>query len=120
MSNATPPPSLLQALCDVGTRMVAALQADDLATLFALADERAGLVDRLRAFAHPADVDAAWPAYAETLAEQERVLTRGLAAQEARLDRALRRTRQLDQARQCYDGHAAPVRRQVLDPRLHG
>lgn len=112
-------PSLLCALCDVGARMIDALRADDLGAFFALAEERAGLIDELRAFAHPAEVDPAWREHARALAEQERVLAERIAAQEARLTRALGRTRQIDEARQRYDA-AAPTARPVLNPLLRG
>ncbi len=113
-------PSALQALCTVGARMIEALAADDLAAFFALVEKRTALVDALKTAAHPAEVDPAWQEHAQALAEQERVLAEQLAAQETRLARALKRTRQQGEAHQRYSGDAAPPARSVLNPHLHG
>lgn len=115
--NASPSP--LQALRDVGARMIAALRDDDVETFLALAEERTDLVDALRALAHPSEADPAWQEHAQALREQARVLAEEMAAQETRLTRALGRTRQLGKAHRRYDD-ATPAGRSVLHPRLHG
>lgn len=101
MSGSTPP-TLLDALYGVGERMYEALAAEDLDTFFSLVHERGTLLDELRTYDHPADVDPRWEARAAALAEQHRVLSDAVAAHERRLGASLAAVERYHAAQQHY------------------
>lgn len=101
-------PNLLQTICDLGERMCTALGADDLDTFFGLMQERSLLVEELKAYESPADVDPDWRHTAAALEAQHKVLAEAMAAQEQRVGEALSALHRYDTARDSYTAPDSP------------
>lgn len=98
--------------------MLAALEADDLGAFARLARQRENIVDHLRAFEHPADVDPNWEREAALLQQQQQALAEAMAACERHMEEALREMEQSKRAHRHY--HVTPARTSILEGGLSG
>ncbi len=113
------PSTLLTSLIDIGEQLCDAAAADDWDAFLALMDERAALIDRLRAFDHPSEVDARWEQQGEVLARQHERLNRALTGRKEHLQRALVHVEKLKEA-QAHYGQAPTARTPVLRENVRG
>lgn len=113
-------PSLLQTLRSLGDAMHAALEDDDLDVFTHLAQQREDVVDHLRTFGHPGDVDPDWEREAVLLQRQHQALTEAMAACQRRMGEALEGLDRFKKARRQYYAGPAPARSGILSESLRG
>ena len=117
MNEETTSSNPLTALLDTGARIHEALLQGDIDAFAVLVQERGELVDKLRAYDHPADVDPRWRATAAALAEQYQAILQAATTQEQRLGAAAQTTQRFKQAHRSY---TAPSEPRPSRARLHG
>lgn len=98
--------------------MCEALVNDDLDGFFELAERRGTLIGELRSADHPSDVDPEWQTTADAMARQHETLTRELARQQERLQRAMGGAERYRHARQQYAERPGPS--QILHRNVRG
>ena len=118
--NAAQRTSVLQAIRSLGDRMHAALEANDLAKLSRLAQQRGELTGQLHALGRPAEADPDWERETTRLQEQHQVLAERLAARERHVGEELKALEQFKKARRHYGTGPAPTSKGLLSDGLQG
>ena len=95
-------PTLLDALYRLGEEMWLALNSDQIECFFELTNERGTLLDSLRQYENPAEVDPEWDRKAKALAEQYDKLSTALASQEQKMGETLGSFKRFARARSEY------------------
>lgn len=109
-------PGLIRDLYEVGENMRAALREDDTDRYLELIEERGTLLDKMRRYDHPSQIDENWRELADVLRTQQSELMEEALQQERRIQEALGRLEQLKSAGRSYQ-EVSP-RRNILDKNL--
>ncbi len=96
------PSDLLQDLFHIGENMQASLADGEMDTFFDLVAERGTLLEILRSYRHPSDVDADWEEMAAALTDQDKMLLTAAELQRERMRDAVTRVEQVKEAQRSY------------------
>lgn len=111
--------NLLRVLYDVGEELRTALDENELDRFAELVERRAGLVEQLRSYDHPSELDADWHTLAQALRHQHEELQETLSEKETELEDAVQHVERLKAAQRSYN--ASPPRESgVLNQNLQG
>lgn len=111
-------PNLLHTILDVGHRIAAAIERQDLEAYLTLVPLRKQLIEQLSAYTHPAEIDPEWERMIPAFVEQDNHIAAHLAVWERDLAEDIHAVRRMRHAQQRYQPPAAP--RRLLNKRLQG